>query len=122
MSPGRTRRTSRWTRRTARSIVYPPTSFLAEPPVAVVDANVKRKGTGAVAKAYLDFVFSDAGQRIIAAHHYRPIEPVPDEPTFPALERFPITAIAKDWDDAVARFFADGALFDRIYGPGERTP
>ncbi len=106
----------------AVEIVYPPTSFLAEPPVAVVDTNVKRRGTGAVAKAYLDFVFSDAGQRIIAEHRYRPIKPVPDGPTFPALERFPITAIAKDWDDAAARFFADGALFDRIYGPGERTP
>jgi sulfate/thiosulfate-binding protein len=107
----------------AVEIVYPPTSFLAEPPVAVVDATVKRRGTGAVAKAYLDFVFSDAGQRIIAEHHYRPIKPVPDGPAFPALARFPITAIARDWDDAVARFFANGALFDRIYGaPGEHAP
>ena len=107
----------------AVEIVYPPTSFLAEPPVAVVDTNVKRRGTGAVAKAYLDFVFSDAGQRIIAEHRYRPIKPVPDGPAFPALARFPITAIARDWDDAVARFFADGALFDRIYGaPGEHAP
>ena len=54
-------------------IVYPPSSILAEPHVAWVDANVERKGTREVAEAYLRFLYTEAGQEIIAKHHYRPI-------------------------------------------------
>ena len=56
-------------------VVYPPTSILAEPPVAVVDANVDAKGTRKVAEAYLDYLYSKEGQTIIAKNHYRPSKP-----------------------------------------------
>lgn len=101
-------------------IVYPKRSIRAEPHVAVVDANVDRKGTRAAAEAYLKYLYSDEGQRIIAKHFYRPFN---DEirasfkDQFPELELFPITAIASDWEDAHKRFFADGALFDNIFKP-----
>src|SRR5690242_16838445 len=101
-------------------IVYPPISFLAEPPVTWVDANVKRKGTEAAAKAYLEFLWTDEGQEIIAKNFYRPINPAvlkKHRATFPDLKLFPITAIATSWDDAYAKFFDDGALFDSFYKP-----
>lgn len=94
-------------------IVYPSLSIQAEPPVAVVHANVKRKGTAEVAQAYLKFLYTDAGQKIIAKHHYRPT--VAKLGDFKELKLFDITQVAKDWDDAQKRFFADGALFDQIY-------
>src|SRR5262245_52164243 len=56
-------------------IVVPPQSILAEPPVAVVDANVDAKGTRKIAEAYLNYLYSDEGQRLIAKHHYRPSKP-----------------------------------------------
>jgi sulfate transport system substrate-binding protein len=101
-------------------IVYPPISFLAEPPVAVVDANAKKKGTEAVAKAYLDYLYTDDGQRIIAEHFYRPIKAglsPPGAPAFPPIRLFKITAIAKDWNDAYDKFFGDGKIFDGLYKP-----
>ena len=58
-------------------IVYPPTSILAEPPVAVVDGNVDAKGTRKQAEAYLNYLYSAEGQTIIAKNHYRPSEPEP---------------------------------------------
>jgi sulfate transport system substrate-binding protein len=88
--------------------------------VAVVDANVDRKGTRAAAEAYLTYLYSDEGQQIIARHYYRPSdENVLKEfaATFPDIELFPITAVAKDWNAAQERFFAEGAIFDRIYQP-----
>ena len=102
----------------AVEIVYPPISFLAEPPVTWVDSNVKRKGTEAAAKAYLEFLWTDAGQEIIAKNFYRPISPEIQKKYathFPDLKLFPITAIAKSWDDAYAKFFNDGGLFDSFY-------
>jgi sulfate/thiosulfate-binding protein len=104
----------------AVEIVYPPLSFLAEPPVAWVDANVQRKGTEAAAKAYLEFLWTDEGQEIIAENFYRPTNPgvlKKHAATFPDVKLFPITAIAKGWDDAYAKFFAEGALFDGFYKP-----
>jgi sulfate transport system substrate-binding protein len=101
-------------------IVYPPISFLAEPPVAVVDANARKKGTEAVAKAYLDYLYTDDGQRTIAEHFYRPIKPglsAPGVPAFPPIKLFKITAIAKDWNDAYDKFFGDGKIFDGLYKP-----
>jgi sulfate transport system substrate-binding protein len=99
-------------------IVYPPISFLAEPPVAVVTANAKRKGTADAAKAYLEFLYSDAGQEIIAKNFYRPTNPAilaKYKSSFPDLKLFRITAVAKSWDDATDRFFAEGKLFDSFY-------
>ena len=104
--------------RGAVEIVYPPISFLAEPPVTWVDANVKRKGTEAAAKAYLEFLYTDEGQEIIAKNFYRPINPAIQKKhaaQFPDLKLFPITAIARSWDDAYAKFFNDGGLFDGFY-------
>jgi sulfate transport system substrate-binding protein len=99
-------------------IVYPPISFLAEPPVAVVTANAKRKGTADAAKAYLEFLYTDEGQEIIAKNFYRPTNPAilaKYKSSFPDLKLFRITAVAKSWDDATDRFFAEGKLFDSFY-------
>jgi sulfate/thiosulfate transport system substrate-binding protein len=101
-------------------IVYPPVSIRAEPSVAWVDANVALHKTEAYAKAYLQFLFTDDGQKIIAEQGYRPINDAilnQHLDTLPKLDLFPITLIAKDWDDAQAKFFADNAIFDVIYKP-----
>jgi sulfate transport system substrate-binding protein len=101
-------------------IVYPPISFLAEPHVAWVDANVKRKGTEAAAKAYLEFLYTEEGQTIIAKDFYRPINPEVRKryaADFPEIKLFPITTVAKSWDDAYERFFNEGKLFDSFYKP-----
>ncbi len=101
-------------------IVYPPISILAEPPLAVVDANVKRRGTRDAAEAYLQFLYTKEGQEIIAKNYYRPIDLEvlkQHAATFPDIKLFPSTAIAKDWNDAYDTFFADGKLFDSIYKP-----
>ena len=101
-------------------IVYPPISFLAEPQVAWVDANVKHKGTEAAAKAYLEFLYTDAGQDIIAKNFYRPTNPAvfaKYKASFPDVKLFPVTAVAKSWDDAYDKYFNDGKLFDSFYKP-----
>jgi sulfate transport system substrate-binding protein len=98
-------------------IIYPSVSIRAEPHVAVVDANTQRKGTSKIAEDYLRFLYSDAGQDIIGKHHYRPTNPKFAEKYATSLrkiELFPITAIAKDWDDANQKFFGDGGVFDEI--------
>lgn len=94
-------------------VVYPSISIQAEPPVAVVTANAKKKGTLKASQAYLKFLYSDAGQAIIAKHHYRPT--VASVGKFPEIQLFEISKIAKSWEDAQKRFFADGAVFDQIY-------
>jgi sulfate/thiosulfate-binding protein len=99
-------------------IVYPPVSILADPPVAVVNANVKRKGTEQVAKDYLNFVYTEAGQEIVAKHFYRPSNPqvlAKHAKSFPTLKLFAVTDVSKGWEDAQKRFFADGGVFDQIY-------
>jgi sulfate transport system substrate-binding protein len=104
----------------AVEIVYPPISVLAEPPVAVVDANVKRKGTAAAAKAYLDFLYTPEGQEIIAQHYFRPIDQAvlaKHAAIFPEIKRFPVTAVARSWDDAYDKYFGDGKIFDSFYKP-----
>jgi len=104
-------------------LVYPPLSFLAEPPLAVVDANVKRKGSRDVAEAYLNFAYTDDGQEIIAKNFYRPTKPETLKKyvaTFPEIKLFPVTAVAKDWADAYAKYFGEGALFDSIYLAGRK--
>ena len=99
-------------------IVYPSVSIRAEPPVAMVDANARRKGTKPAADAYLKFLYTDEAQEIIATHRYRPSDPkalVRHRDKFPDLPLFPITEIAPSWDAANDRFFTEGAVFDRIY-------
>jgi sulfate/thiosulfate transport system substrate-binding protein len=101
-------------------LVYPPQSIRAEPHVAVVDANVRRKGTAAAAEAYLRFLYTEQGQEIIARHFYRPIQPAVAQKhasELPAIDLFPITAVAAGWDEAQEKFFAEGGIFDRIYQP-----
>ena len=101
-------------------IVVPPTSIKAEPPVALVDANVDRKGTREVAQAYLDYLYSDAAQKVIAKHFYRPSNPAAADPE--DLKRFPdVKLISIDdplfggWAKVTPTFFAEGAIFDQIY-------
>jgi len=104
----------------ALEIVYPPISILADPPVAVVDSNVDRRGTRKEAEAYLNFIYSDEGQTIVAKHFYRPFnESIRklNAKRFPDIKLFPITTVATGWDDANAKFFSDGKVFDSIYKP-----
>ena len=99
-------------------IVYPPVSIRAEPHVAVVDANVERKNTREIAEAYLRFLYTEAGQNLVAKHYYRPTNAgilAKHRERFPELTLFPITAFVKDWDSAQEKFFSDGGVFDRIY-------
>lgn len=102
-------------------VIYPSASIRAEPYVAWVDANVERKGTRAAAEAYLRFLYTDEGQKIIASHYYRPINPdilKNHAPWAAPIELFPVTITAKGgWDDAQQKFFTEGALFDSIYKP-----
>ena len=103
-------------------IVYPPISFLAEPPLAWVDANVKRKGTRDAAEAYLKFLYTDEGQEIIAKNFYRPINATVKArhtASFPDITLFGIIAVATDWNDAYSKFFVDGKIFDSIYQPAK---
>ncbi|MBL9125457.1 MAG: sulfate ABC transporter substrate-binding protein [Planctomycetaceae bacterium] len=104
----------------ALELVYPPVSIRAEPPVTVVDQNVDRKGSRAAAQAYLEFLYTDVAQNIIAENRYRPSNPevlARHADKFPQLTLFEIGQIAQNWADANERFFAEGAVFDRIYQP-----
>ena len=102
----------------ALEIIHPPVSIRAEPPVAVVDANVRKKGTRPAAEAYMKFLYTDEAQEIIATHRYRPSNPkvlARHQDKFPEIVLFPITEISPDWDAANERFFTEGAVFDSIY-------
>jgi sulfate/thiosulfate transport system substrate-binding protein len=100
-------------------IVVPSLSILAEPPVAVVDRNVDKHGTRAVAEAYLKFLYSPQGQAIGAKHYYRPRSPQAAQSTqpLPKVNLFTLKDMFGDWRQVQAKFFADGAIFDQI-GPG----
>lgn len=101
-------------------IIYPPISIRAEPHVALVDGNVDRHDSRAVAEAYLKYVYTDEGQEIVAKHFYRPSNEAilkKHAATFPELKLFPITDIAKDFVDAHKQFIAEGGVFDTIYKP-----
>jgi sulfate transport system substrate-binding protein len=101
-------------------IVYPSASIRAEPYIAVVDANVDRRGTREVAEAYLKSLYAPGPQEIIARHHYRPIDKkvlARHKEALPPITLFPVTILARDWDDAHRKFFTDGAIFDQIYQP-----
>jgi sulfate transport system substrate-binding protein len=101
-------------------VVVPSMTILAEPPVAVVDANVAKDGNRAVAEAYLKFLYTPQAQDIEARHFYRPrLAAVAQKyaSQFPAVKTFTIAQLFGDWRRAQAKFFADGGVFDQI-GPG----
>jgi sulfate transport system substrate-binding protein len=100
-------------------IVYPPVSIRAEPTVAWVDANVSQHGTEASAKAYLEFLFTDAAQETIARHGYRPLNSQSSARArnqLPDIKLFPITLLGGDWTDVQQRFFSDDGIFDTVVG------
>jgi sulfate transport system substrate-binding protein len=99
-------------------IVVPSVSILAEPTVAWVDRVVKRRGTEAVARAYLEFLYSPEGQEIFARHFYRPRLPEVrsrHSAQFPEITLFTIDEVFGGWQRAHREHFADGAAFDQIY-------
>jgi len=102
-------------------VIVPPISILAEPQVAVVDANVDKKKTREAAEAYLKFTYTDEAQEIFAKHFYRPSNDAilkKHQDIFkPGLKLFAITEIAKDWPDAHKQLIGDGSVFDSIYKP-----
>lgn len=98
-------------------IVAPSLSILAEPPVAVVDKNVDKKGTRKVAQAYLEYLYSDEGQDIIAKNYYRPaVDKFAKKyaSQFPQIKLFQISELG-GWTVAQKAHFADGGIFDQIY-------
>ncbi|OYY61615.1 MAG: sulfate transporter subunit [Burkholderiales bacterium 28-67-8] len=99
-------------------IVYPPTSILAEPPVTVVDKVVDKRGTRAVATAYLEYLYSTEGQEIAARNFYRPIDPAVAAKyaaNFPKINLFTIDDVFGGWTRAQKTHFAEGGVFDQIY-------
>jgi len=99
-------------------IVYPPTSILAEPPVAVVDKVVDKRGTRKVAEAYLEYLYSPVGQEIAAKNFYRPIDDkvaARYASQFPKIALFTIDDVFGGWAKAQKTHFADGGVFDQIY-------
>lgn len=102
-------------------IVAPSVSILAEPSVALVDTVVDKKRTRAVAKAYLEYLYTEAGQTIAAKHYFR----VRNEKVaarfaarYPEVELFTIDAVFGGWSKAQEEHFDDGAVFDQIFGTG----
>jgi len=104
-------------------IVVPTISIKAEPSVALVDKNAAARGTTEAANAYLEYLYSDVGQRIVAKQHYRPSKPElasdQDRKRFPELRLATIEDFG-GWKSVQPRFFGDGGIFDTIYKPGPR--
>ena len=99
-------------------IVTPSVSILAEPPVTVVDKVVNKRGTRAVATAYLEYLYSDTGQDIIGKNFYRPSsEAAKAKYPFPKLDLVTVDDTFGGWSKAQKTFFADGCVFDSIYQP-----
>jgi sulfate transport system substrate-binding protein len=94
-------------------IVMPSMSILAEPPVAVVDKIADRHHTREIAEAYLQFLYTEEGQQIIARHHFRPRNEKLN--TLPPIDLFTIDETFGGWNTAQAKFFGDGGVFDQIY-------
>ena len=101
-------------------IVAPPLSILAEPPVAVVDKVVDKHDTRKLAEAYVQYLYSDAGQEIAAKHYYRPTSAAAVKKyatQFPKVQLLTIDEVAGGWTKAQKTHFADGGVFDQIYLP-----
>ena len=102
----------------ALEVVIPPESILAENPVTWVDRNVERHHTEAVARAYLEFLYSDAGQELAAKYYFRPTNQATlakYEDRFKPLILFTVTEVAGGWQKAQQVHFSDGGIFDQIY-------
>jgi sulfate/thiosulfate transport system substrate-binding protein len=103
-------------------VVYPPSSILAEPPVALVDKNADKKGNRKVAEAYLNFLYTPAAQDIIAKSYYRPTDPAAAakyKAQFKELKLYTIDQEFGGWQKAQKAHFDDGGVFDQIYQPGK---
>ncbi|MEQ1899292.1 MAG: sulfate ABC transporter substrate-binding protein [Devosia sp.] len=106
-------------------IAYPPSSILAEPPVAIVDKNAEAHGTGGLAKEYLSYLYSAEGQTIAAANHYRPSKPelVTDQALVAAFPKIDLVSIDDPlfggWKEAQPKHFGDGGIFDQVYTPAQ---
>ena len=101
-------------------IVTPSVSILAEPPVAVVDKVADKRGTRKVAEAYLNFLYTDEAQELIAKNYYRPAvekEAKKYASQFAPVKLFTLADVAGDWTKAQKTHFADGGVFDQIYQP-----
>jgi sulfate transport system substrate-binding protein len=101
-------------------IVYPGSSILAEPPVALLDKNVDRHGTRVLATGYLNFLYSPLAQDIIAKNHYRPRDAAAAAKYAANFKQIPLVTIDNTfggWKKAQATHFADGGVFDKIYKP-----
>jgi sulfate/thiosulfate-binding protein len=101
-------------------IVYPSSSILAEPPVALVDKNVDRHKTRLIATGYLNFLYSPLAQDIIGKRHYRPRDPAAAAKYAASFKQIPTVTIDQafgGWKKAQATHFADGGVFDQIYKP-----
>ena len=101
-------------------LVLPPVSILAENPVTWVDRNVRRHHTEAVSRAYLEYLFSDAGQELAAQHYFRPQNQAilaRYATRYKPLDLFTVDEIAGGWQKAQQKHFADGGIFDQIYQP-----
>jgi sulfate transport system substrate-binding protein len=99
-------------------LVVPSVSILAEPPVAVVDKVVDKRGTRKVAQAYLEYLYSGEGQEIAAKHYYRPIDPeviAKHEKQFPKLKLLKLAEVSGDWRKTQKAHFEDAGVFDQIY-------
>jgi sulfate transport system substrate-binding protein len=102
----------------AFDIVRPSISILAEPPVALMDSIVDRKGTRAIAEAYLEFLYEPEGQDIVARNFFRPTDAAVTErfaEQFPPMKLFTVDAVFGGWAKAQADHFADGAAYDRLF-------
>ena len=104
--------------RTSSRSSSPPLSILAEPPVAVVDKVVDKKGTRAVAEAYLKYLYTKEGQEIAARNSYRPRDSGDRQGIREVLhqgELFTIDDVFGGWTKAQKEHFAEGGIFDQIY-------
>ncbi len=102
-------------------IVYPSVSILAEPPVAWVDKVDGRRGTAAISKAYLEFLYMPEAQEIIAQNFYRPRDKAVAAKyasQFPSMKLLTIDSDFGGWKNVQPKFFGDGGVFDKIYQPG----
>jgi sulfate/thiosulfate transport system substrate-binding protein len=99
-------------------LIVPSISILAEPPVAIVDTVVDRKGTRQVAEAYLKYLYTPDGQEIIASHYFRPRDAgvlARHSKVFPTLQLFTIDEVFGGWQQAQKQHFTEGGMFDRFY-------
>jgi len=104
-------------------IVTPSSSILAEPPVAVVDKVVDKRGTRKVAEEYVRYLYTPEGQEIAAKNHYRPVDPqvaAKHAAQFAQVKLFTIDQAFGGWQKAQKTHFADGGVFDQIYQPGTK--